>query len=146
MRLPRPLVLASSLLVASLALAAEVDPTTLYRVTTDGTSAKVPAGKKGTLVLEIQSLKGAHVSDEAPLRIQLSGTGTVSPDKTQLVYGDSVRKPSASVKYPDPRFEVPLAVQGKGAGTVEAKMTFFVCTEQLCLRQQKTLSVPVTVE
>jgi hypothetical protein len=29
---------------------------------------------------------------------------------------------------------------------VEAKMTFFVCTEQLCLRQQKTLSVPVTVE
>jgi hypothetical protein len=146
MRLPRPLVLASSLLVASLALAAEVDPTTLYRVTTDGTSAKVPAGKKGTLVLEIQSLKGAHVSDEAPLRIQLSGTGTVSPEKTQLVYGDSVRKPSASVKYPDPRFEVPLAVQGKGAGTVEAKMTFFVCTEQLCLRQQKTLSVPVTVE
>jgi len=146
MRLPRPLVLASSLLVATLALAAEVDPTTLYRVTTDGTSAKVPAWKKGTLVLEIQSLKGAHVSDEAPLRIQLSGTGTVSPEKTQLVYGDSVRKPSASVKYPDPRFEVPLAVQGKGAGTVEAKMTFFVCTEQLCLRQQKTLSVPVTVE
>ncbi|HEX3274364.1 MAG TPA: hypothetical protein VHR43_05885 [Gemmatimonadales bacterium] len=146
MRVPRPLVLASSLLAASLALAAEVDPTTLYRVTTDGTSAKVPAGKKGTLVLEIQSLKGAHVSDEAPLRIQLSGTGAVSPEKTQLVYGDSVRKPSASVKYPDPRFEVPLAVQGKGAGTVEAKMTFFVCTEQLCLRQQKTLSVPVTVE
>ena len=146
MRLPRPLVLASSLLVASLALAAEVDPTTLYKITTNGTTAKVPTGKKGTLVLEIQSLKGAHVSDEAPLRIQLSGTGAVSPEKTQLVYGDSVRKPSASVKYPDPRFEVPLAVQGKGAGTVEAKMTFFVCTEQLCLRQQKTLSVPVTVE
>jgi hypothetical protein len=146
MRISRPLVLGSSLLVASLALAAEVDPTTLYKITTDGTSAKVPAGKKGTLVLEIQSLKGAHVSDEAPLRIQLSGTGSVSPEKTQLVYGDSVRKPSASVKYPDPRFEVPLAVQGKGPGTVEAKMVFFVCTEQLCLRQQKTLSVPVTAE
>jgi hypothetical protein len=25
-------------------------------------------------------------------------------------------------------------------------MVFFVCTEELCLRQQKTLSVPVTVE
>jgi hypothetical protein len=146
MRISRSLVLGSSLLVASLALAAEVDPTTLYKITTDGTSAKVPAGKKGTLVLEIQSLKGAHVSDEAPLRIQLSGTGSVSPEKTQLVYGDSVRKPSGSVKYPDPRFEVPLAVQGKGPGTVEAKMTFFVCTEQLCLRQQKSLSVPVTAE
>ena len=146
MRLFSSLTLMSSLLVASLALAAEVDPTTLYKITTDGTTAKVAPGKKGTLVLEIQSLKGAHVSDEAPLRIQLSGTGAVSPEKAQLVYGDSVRKPSASVKYPDPRFEVPLAPQGKGPGTVEAKMTFFVCTDQLCLRQQKTLSVPVTVE
>jgi hypothetical protein len=146
MRISRSVVLSSSLLVASLALAAEVDPTTLYRITTDGTSAKVAPGKKGTLVLEIQSLKGAHVSDEAPLRIQLSGTGAVTPQKTQLVYGDSVRKPSASVKYPDPRFEVPLDTQGKGPGTVEAQMVFFVCTEQLCLRQQKTLSVPVTVE
>ncbi|HZJ55337.1 MAG TPA: hypothetical protein VFD38_14450 [Myxococcaceae bacterium] len=138
--------LAPAVLLASLALAVEVDPTTLYRVTTEGTTAKVAPGKKGTLILEIQSLKGAHVSDEAPLRIQLSGTGAVAPEKTQLVYGDSVRKPSGSVKYPDPRFEVPLAAQGKGPGTVEAKMTFFVCTEQLCLRQQKTLSVPVTVE
>ena len=146
MRAFSSLTLMSSLLVASLALAAEVDPTTLYKITTDGTTAKVAPGKKGTLVLEIQSLKGAHVSDEAPLRIQLSGTGAVTPEKAQLVYGDSVRKPSASVKYPDPRFEVPLAAQGKGPGTVEAKMTFFVCTEQLCLRQQKTLSVPVTVE
>ena len=74
MRLHRPFLVAAVLL-ASLALAAEVDPTTLYRVTTDGTTPKVAAGKKGTLVLEIQSLKGAHVSDEAPLRIQLSGTG-----------------------------------------------------------------------
>jgi len=146
MRAFSSLTLMSSLLVASLALAAEVDPTTLYKIATDGTTAKVAPGKKGTLVLEIQSLKGAHVSDEAPLRIQLSGTGAVTPEKAQLVYGDSVRKPSASVKYPDPRFEVPLAAQGKGPGTVEAKMTFFVCTEQLCLRQQKTLSVPVTVE
>jgi len=136
----------AALLVASLATGAEVDPTTLYRLSTEGTTAKLAPGKKGTLVLEIQSLRGAHVSDEAPLRIQLSGTGAVTPEKTQLVYGDSVRKPSASVKYPDPRFEVPLAVQGKGPGAVEAKMTFFVCTAELCLRQQKTLSVPVTVE
>jgi hypothetical protein len=146
MRISRSLVLGSSLLFASLALAADVDPTTLYKITTDGTSAKVPAGKKGTLVLEIQSLKGAHVSDEAPLKIKLSGTGAVAPEKAQLVYADSVRKPSASVKYPDPRFEVPLATQGKGPGTVEANMVFFVCTDQACLRQQKTVSVPVTVE
>ena len=39
MRNSRSLVLGSSLLVASLALAADVDPTTLYKITTDVTSA-----------------------------------------------------------------------------------------------------------
>jgi len=145
MRLLAP-ILTSAVLLSSLALGAEVDPTTLYKLTTEGTTAKVPAGKKGTFVLEIQSLKGAHVSDEAPLKIQLSGTGQVAPEKTQLVYADSVRKPSATVKYPDPRFEVPLAASGKGTGTVEAKVTFFICTADACLRQQKSLSVPVAVE
>ena len=74
MPLQRPFLVAAALL-ASLALAAEVDPTTLYRVTTDGTTPKVAAGKKGTLVLEIQSLKGAHVSDEAPLRSSCRAPG-----------------------------------------------------------------------
>ena len=132
--------------VASLALGAELDPTSLYKLSTDGTTAHVAPGKPGTFVLEIQSLKGAHVSDEAPLRIQLSGSGPVTPGKTQLVYGDSMRKPSATVKYPDPKFEVPLSVSGKGAGAVDAKVTFFICTAEACLRQQKTLSVPVTAE
>jgi hypothetical protein len=50
------------------------------------------------------------------------------------------------VKYPDPRFEVPIAATGTGPGAVEAKLTFFICTADLCLRQQKTLSVPVRVE
>jgi len=116
MRLSAP-ILTSVVLLSSLALGAELDPTTLYKLTTEGTTAKVPAGKKGTFVLEIQSLKGAHVW-----------------------------KPSASTKYPDPRFEVPLTATGKGAGTVEAKVTFFICTADACLRQQKALSVPVAVE
>jgi hypothetical protein len=37
MRFFSSLALMSSVLVASLALAAEVDPTTLYKITTDGT-------------------------------------------------------------------------------------------------------------
>ena len=41
-----------------------------------------------------------------------------------------------------------IAVDGPaaaGKGTVEAKLTFFICTEQLCARQKKTISVPVEV-
>ncbi|HVE85423.1 MAG TPA: hypothetical protein VND93_21365, partial [Myxococcales bacterium] len=29
--------------------------------------------------------------------------------------------------------------------TVDAKMTFFVCTDQICSRQQKQVSLPVQV-
>jgi len=141
----RSLVLVSTVLLSS-ALAAEVDPASLYTVSTNGTTPRLHRGQKGLFVLEIQSLKGAHVSDEAPLKLTLTGTGAVAPERTALTYGDSTRKKSEAVKYPDPRFEVPLAATAVGTGSVEAKLTFFVCTADLCLRQQKTYSVPVTVD
>jgi hypothetical protein len=134
------------LLLPSLALAGDVDPASLYRLSTAGSTAQLRPGQKGTVVVEIQSLQGAHVSDEAPLKLTLAGTGSVAPERQTLAYGDSVRKKSAAVKYPDPRFEVPIAATGTGPGNVEAKLTFFICTADLCLRQQKTLSVPVRVE
>jgi hypothetical protein len=134
------------LLLSSLALAGDVDPTRLYRLSTEGSTAQLRPGQKGKVVVEVQSLEGAHVSDEAPLKLTLAGTGSVTPERQALVYGDSVRKKSDTVKYPDPRFEVPIAATGTGPGAVEAKLTFFICTADLCLRQQKTLSVPVRVE
>jgi hypothetical protein len=141
----RSLVLVAAVLVNS-SQAAEVDPASLYAVSTDGTTARLHAGQRGVFVLEIHSLKGAHVSDDAPLKLTLTGTGPVAPEKMALGYVDSTRKKSEAVKYPDPRFEVPFAAGAAGAGTVEAKLTFFVCTADLCLRQQKSYSVPVTVD
>ena len=134
------------LLLPSLALAGDVDPASLYRLSTAGSTAQLRPGQKGTVVVEIQSLQGAHVSDEAPLKLTLAGTGSVTPEKTTLAYADSVRKKSEGVKFPDPRFEVPITATGNGAGTVEAKLTFFICSAVLCLRQQKALTVPVRVE
>jgi hypothetical protein len=141
----RSFVLLAAIVVTS-AHAADVDPGSLYAVSTDGTTARLHPGQKGLFVLEIRSLKGAHVSDEAPLKLTLTGTGPVVPERTALSYGDSTRKKSEAAKYPDPRFEVPLAAAAAGTGSVEAKLTFFVCTADLCLRQQKTYSVPVTVD
>jgi hypothetical protein len=138
-------VLLAAVLITS-AQAAEVDPTSLYAVSTEGTTARLHPGQKGRFVLEIRSLKGAHVSDEAPLKLTLTGSGPVVPERTALSYGDSTRKKSEAMKYPDPRFEVPIAAGTPGSGAVEAKLTFFVCTADLCLRQQKTYSVPVTVD
>ena len=136
---------ASLLLLGSAALAADPDPTSLYVLSTEGSTTSVRAGQSGTFVLSIKTVPGAHVSDEAPLKLLLAGSGGVQPTKATLGRTDAkaVQKGSGPA---DPRFEVPFAVAGKGQGAVEAKLTFFVCTDTLCSRQQKTLSVPVTVD
>jgi hypothetical protein len=127
------------------ASADEVDPSTLYEVSTEGTSTKVKAGDKGVFVLSIKSKPGAHVSDEAPLKLQVKGT-QLTPAKAELVLADSVAKKAEGQQWVDPRFEVPFTAAAAGKGTVDAKLTFFICTEKICARQQKTFSIPVEVQ
>jgi hypothetical protein len=127
------------------ASADEVDPSTLYEVSTEGTSTKVKAGDKGVFVLSIKSKPGAHVSDEAPLKLQVKGS-QLTPAKEQLVLADSVAKKAEGQQWVDPRFEVPFTAAAAGKGTVDAKLTFFICTEKICARQQKAFSIPVEVQ
>jgi hypothetical protein len=122
----------------------EANPSTLYEVSTEGTSTKVKSGEKGLFVLSIKSKPGAHVSDEAPLKLQVKGAQLV-PTKEQLAFADSVSKKKEGEPYADPRFEVPFTLEG-GKGTLEAKLTFFICTEKICARQQKTFSIPVEAQ
>lgn len=122
----------------------EVDPTSLYEVSTEGSSTHVKAGDKGTFVLSIKTKPGAHVSEEAPLKLEVKGT-QVTPAKEKLVREDSVAKKTAGQAFTDPRFEVPFTAAAAGKGSVDAKLTFFICTEKICSRQQKTFSVPVEV-
>jgi len=132
-------------MAAAAALAADPDVTSLYDVKTDGTSASVKAGEKGKIVIAIKAKNGAHVSDEAPLRIELSSKDA-KLDKEKITLADSlVKKVEGSAEFPDPRFEVGFTAAGQGKASVDAKMTFFICTEKVCARQTKTLSFPVTV-
>ncbi|WP_164017073.1 hypothetical protein [Pyxidicoccus trucidator] len=129
---------------AAPALAEDVDPTSLYEVTTEGTSSQVKAGEKGVFVLAIKTKPGAHVSEEAPLKLEVKGT-QLAPLKEKLGREDSVAKKAAGQEFVDPRFEVPFTTSAAGKGTVDAKLLFFICTEKICARQQKTVSLPVEV-
>ncbi|MCP3101224.1 hypothetical protein LZ198_20325 [Myxococcus sp. K15C18031901] len=126
------------------ALADEVDPASLYEVSTEGSSAQLKAGEKGVFVVSVKTKPGAHVSDEAPLKLEVKGAH-VSVAKEKLGREDSVSKKAAGQEFVDPRFEVPLTATAAGKGSVDAKLVFFICTEKICARQQKTLSVPVEV-
>jgi hypothetical protein len=139
------------------------DVSKLYQVTTDGSSTRLGAGQKGKLVLTIKASEAAHVSDEAPLKISLSGTNGAAPEKATLAYADQVSQKAAGQTYANPVvFEVPFTVaapaEAKDApkpakdakaapitATIDAKMTFFICTAEICSRQQKQVSLPVQV-
>ncbi|MCE9673943.1 hypothetical protein LY474_39725 [Myxococcus stipitatus] len=129
---------------AAPALANEVDPASLYEVSTEGSSAQFKAGEKGVFVVSVKTKSGAHVSDEAPLKLEVKGSH-VAVAKEKLGREDSVSKKAAGQEFVDPRFEIPLTAATAGKGTVDAKLVFFICTEKICARQQKNLSVPVEV-
>lgn len=127
-------------LVGLVAEAAEVDAATLYEISTEGSSKQVKSGEKGKVVIEIRAAKEAHVSTEAPLRIELVGKGA-KPEKEKLTLADSVGQKQPGQDYANPRFEVPFSVTEPGAKSIEAKMVFFICTDTLCARQQRNVSV-----
>jgi hypothetical protein len=117
---------------------AEEDPSALYEVSTTGSTGQLKAGQKGKWVLSIQAKAGAHVSDDAPMKIELSGTH-VKVGKEKLA------RPDAIAQGASPRFEVPFSADAPGKGSIDAKLTFFICTDKICSRQQKAVSVPVEV-
>ncbi len=129
---------------ASVRAEEDVDVSKLYEISTEGTSTKLEAGKPGTFVFRVKTVDGAYISDEAPLRIDLTGKH-VKPEKARLTLADSVTRKPDQKPPPDPRFEVPLVADGKGQGSIDAKATLFICTAKLCVRQQRTVSVPVEV-
>jgi hypothetical protein len=122
----------------------EGDVSRLYEVSTEGSTTSVATTGRGRVVISIQTKDGAHVSDEAPLKIDLKAAD-VKLEKERLTYADNLTKAGAEQKFPAPRFEVGFDAPKKGKATIDAKMTFFICTEKLCVRQSKNLAIPVTV-
>jgi hypothetical protein len=126
-------------------LAQEVNPSTLYELSSEGSSQKVRAGAKGIAVVSIRTKPESHVSSEAPFKLELSGKG-VKPLKDKVPLSEAVSKKPVPEGFADPRFEVPFTAESVGKANLDAKLTFFICTVKICARQQKTLSIPIEVE
>jgi hypothetical protein len=138
MRLLQAAAAAAWLALFSVPALADGDPASLYDVSTTGSTAQVKMGQTGKWVLAIQPKAGAHVSDDAPLKIELSG-------KHVKVEKDKLARKDAVAAGPSPRFEVPFSPESPGQGSIDAKVTFFICTDKICSRQQKAITLPVDV-
>lgn len=131
------------LLAASPALA-QADVASLYEISTEGTSTAFKAGEKGKLVIELKTKGGGHIKPETPMKIELTGKD-VTPEKATLGYKDQMGTRRPGQEYPDPRFEIALSGAAPAKGQIDAKLSFFVCTDKLCAKQSRTLAVPVEV-
>ena len=135
---------ALSIATAALAQQAPPDPATLYELSASMGAPKICAGQPATLVIAVKAKPGNHISEEAPLRIELSGVNAI-PVKAALKLSDSLVKKEHGKEITEVRFEVPYTTAQPGSAQADARAIVFVCTENLCLRDKKDLSVPFEV-
>ena len=112
-----------------------------YRIETAGTTASLAAGQKGTFVISIVPLKKVHVHPQAPLKIALEATPGLKLEKTSLGKADPV-DPKAEGR----RFEMPFVAQAAGKQEARAKVDFFICSDQWCVKQVKEVTASVLVK
>ena len=112
-----------------------------YRISTAGSTAEVKAGGTGTVILAIEPVAKVHVHPQAPLKITLESTPGLALAKTQLGHKDAV-----DPKAEGPRFEVPFTATAAGKQEAKAKLDFFVCSDQWCVKQTQNVVVPVNVK
>ncbi len=120
---------------------AGADAARSYTLETDGTTEQVKAGETGNLVLFIHPKAGTHVHPQAPLAISLEAPPALKLAKEKLGHKDAV-DPKAEA----PRFEVPFAVAAAGRYELKAVVDFFICSDTWCVKQVRSLSVPVVAK
>jgi hypothetical protein len=121
------------------AQAAEVRPDAgaLYDLRFEATP-QLEQGAAGVVTVRIAPRKGAHLSDEAPLKLSLSAPElTFSKAKATR---DDLRMDGTIGTL-----EVPFTAVAPGKTVIEAKLKFYICTEQTCAQQERAASLSVLV-
>jgi hypothetical protein len=136
------LVAATLTLVALPAVAGEAgeEAAKAYKIETT-TALKLKKGEKGDAHVTIVPRSDAHVSPDAPISMALSAGPKVELAKTKLGRPDGTATPQKGVD-----FAIPVTAAAVGKDEVKGQLSFFICTEKLCERQKRDVTVPVTVE
>jgi len=138
MRTLASLVLAT-LLLAPAARAADAIPR--YELDTKDSTSALRRGGEGKLVLVIRAKDGWHVDPRTPLKIELSASEGLKLAKARLGKADAV-----DPKAESPRFEAPFTAVAAGAHEAKAKVDFFVCSADACVKQVKDVTFAVAVK
>jgi hypothetical protein len=112
-----------------------------YAVDTSGSTSSLKVGERGKLVVALRmTAPGWHVHPDAPLKVRLEAPAGLKLDKTDLG-----RKDLPDPKAAAPSFEAPFLATAAGAQEARATVDFFVCSDTACVKQAKTVAIPVAV-
>ena len=121
-------------------LAAAPDVSGTYRIETSKVL-KVKKGETAHAKVEVVPRSDAHVSPDAPISLALTSGSAVKLEQEK--FG---RKEAKETKAKGVAFDVPFTAAASGKDELKGSLSFFICTEKLCERQKREVTVPVTVE
>ena len=117
------------------------DAAKAYTIETSQSPLKVKKGEAGQAKVTVVPRSDAHVSPEAPLSMTISAGPALELPKQKLGRPDAKATQAKGVE-----FEVPFVGKQPGKDELKAQVTFFICTEKLCERQKRDVSLAVVVE
>jgi hypothetical protein len=112
-----------------------------YELDVSGTTSKIEAGRDGSFSLVVRPKNGKKVHPDAPFEVTFKDVKGVRPAKNKLGRGDVVDK---AAKAPEVR--TTLRAEKAGPASVEANVSFFLCTDAWCQRMSDRVTVALTIE
>lgn len=112
-----------------------------YRIDTSGSSSEVTVGADGVIKLVLTPKNGTKIHPQAPLEVKLSEPDGIKLEKRKLSRGDISDK-----KAKDPTLSTELSGQKAGSYSVNADVSFFLCTDEWCQRMTDRVSIPIKVK
>ena len=117
------------------------DAAKAYGLDASASTASAKVGESGKLVLAIRlTAPGWHVHPQAPLKIRFEGPESMKIEKAVLARRDAV-----DPKAEEPRFESAFVASAAGSQDAKALVDFFICSDTACVKQTRTVAIPVSV-
>ena len=100
---------------------------------------KVAKGESGSVTVHITPKGAADIDKEAPIKLSLKPPSYVDMSKTEL------GRKEVKMNGNNASFDVPFTAREAGKGSIEATVSFYICTDQICAHQERKASLPVAV-
>jgi hypothetical protein len=138
-----PMLLGAAVAVAQPGTARQVDDKATkadYELDASGTAKDIGSGKEGAFVLVVRPKGDKKIHPQAPFEVTFRPSPGLKPAKGKLNRSDVTDKAAKA-----PEVKTQLKGTAKGAQTIEADVSFFICTDAWCQRMTDRVSVNVNV-